>query len=112
MCECSRWKHVGEAVRQIEREVILGNGSAQDGRELITALTQRMGEARAKHPWPDHAYGQYQALGVIGAEYHELEHAVEYETQERMRDEALDIAVTALRFWLGEHEVEDGTADA
>ena len=45
------------------------------------------------------------ALGVIGGEYRELVHAVEHETPERIRDEALDVAVTALRLWLGEHKV-------
>ena len=34
----------------------------------------------------------------------ELVHAVEHESPERIRDEALDVAVTALRLWLGEHE--------
>ena len=42
------------------------------------------------------------ALGVIGAEYEELVRAVERETPERVRDEALDVAVTALRLWAGE----------
>lgn len=107
MYEC-RWKHVGEIVNQLEAEIILGNGSAEAGRVLIAALAKRMKEAREKHPWPDHAYGKYHALGVIGAEYHELEKAVEYESAERMADEALDVAVTALRLWCGEHEVEDG----
>ena len=30
--------------------------------------------------------------------------AVERETPERVRDEALDVAVTALRLWAGEQE--------
>ena len=102
----SKWTHAGESVDRLEAELIIGNGSAQAGRDLIMALAKRMGEARAKHPWPEHAYGKYQALGVIGAEYRELEHAVEKETPERMADEALDTAVTALRFWCGEYEVE------
>lgn len=45
---------------------------------------------------------------LSGGEYRELEKAVEYESAERMADEALDVAVTALRLWCGEHEVEDG----
>ena len=48
------------------------------------------------------AEGKYHALGVIGAEYEELVRAVERETPERVRDEALDVAVTALRLWAGE----------
>ena len=51
------------------------------------------------------AEGKYHALGVIGEEYRELVYAVEHETPERIRDEALDVAVTALRLWLGEHKV-------
>ncbi len=97
----STWKHMGESVDRLEAEMLIGNGSLQDGRNLITALAKRMGEARGKHPV--FAEGKYHALGVVGAEYHELEHAVEYETPERIRDEALDVAVTALRLWLGEH---------
>ena len=34
-----------------------------------------------------------------------VSYAVEHETPERIRDEALDVAVTALRLWLGEHKV-------
>ena len=74
----------------------------QAGHGLITALAKRMGEARGKHPV--FAEGRYHALGVIGEEYRELVHAVEHESPERIRDEALDVAVTALRLWLGEHE--------
>ena len=36
--------------------------------------------------------------------YRELVHAVEHESPERIRDEDLDVAVTALRLWMGEHE--------
>lgn len=97
-------------MNQFEAEIILGNGSVQAGRDLIAALARRMGEAREKHSV--FAEGEYHALGVIGAEYLELEKAVEYESPERMADEALDVAVTALRLWAGEHEVEHGTADA
>lgn len=71
------------------------------GEQALVALMQRLSEARGKHPV--FAEGKYHALGVVGAEYHELEHAAEYETPERIRDEALDVAVMALRLWLGEH---------
>ena len=81
------WRKVEDVVELMEAELILGNGSVQAGRGLMAALAKRMGEAREKHPWPEHADGKYQALGV-----------------ERMRDEALDVAVTALRMWAGEHE--------
>ena len=98
------WRKVEDVVELMEAELILGNGSVQAGCGLMAALAKRMGEAREKHPWPEHADGKYQALGVVGEEYHELVIAVEKETPERMRDEALDVAVTALRMWAGEHE--------
>ena len=71
--------------------------------QALAALMQRLSEARGKHPV--FAEGKYHALGVIGEEYRELVYAVEHETPERIRDEALDVAVTALRLWLGEHKV-------
>lgn len=73
------------------------------GEQALVALMQRLSEARGKHPV--FAEGKYHALGVIGEEYRELVHAVEHETPERICDEALDVAVTALRLWLGEHKV-------
>lgn len=96
------WRKAGEIVDTLEAELILGKGSVQAGHGLIAALAKRMGEARGKHPV--FAEGRYHALGVIGEEYRELVHAVEHESPERIRDEALDVAVTALRLWLGEHE--------
>lgn len=62
------------------------------GEQALAALMQRLSEARGKHP-------------VFAEEYRELVYAVEHETPERIRDEALDVAVTALRLWLGEHKV-------
>ena len=98
------WRKVEDVVELMEAAVLLGNGGQRGGAVMIAALARRMGEAREKHPWPEHADGKYQALGVVGEEYHELVIAVEKETPERMRDEALDVAVTALRMWAGEHE--------
>lgn len=85
------WRKAGEIVEMLEAELILGNGSVRSGRGLTAALAKRMGEAREKHPV--FAEGEYHALGVIGEEY-----------RERIRDEDLDVAVTALRLWMGEHE--------
>ena len=96
------WRKAGEIVEMLEAELILGNGSVRSGRGLTAALAKRMGEAREKHPV--FAEGKYHALGVIGEEYRELVHAVEHESPERIRDEALDVAVMALRLWMGEHE--------
>ena len=84
----------------MEAAVLLGNGGQRDGMAIIAALARRMAEARKKHPV--FAEGKYHALGVIGAEYEELVRAVERETPERVRGEALDVAVTALRLWAGE----------
>lgn len=96
------WMYVGDIVNQLEMELIIGNGSAAAGHRLIEDIARRMAEARQKHPV--FAEGKYHALGVIGAEYEELTRSVERETPERMKDEALDVAVTALRMWAGEHE--------
>lgn len=96
------WRRVGDVVELMEAAVLLGNGGQRGGAAMIAALARRMEEARKKHPV--FAEGKYHALGVIGAEYEELVRAVERETPERIRDEALDVAVTALRLWLGEHE--------
>ena len=82
---------------------ILGNGNFDKGKELIEALALHMQHARKKHP--RFAEGKFHALGVIHAEYRELEHAVTRgEGKDRERDEALDTATTALRFFIGEHE--------
>lgn len=97
------WMYVGDIVNQLEMELIIGNGSAAAGHRLIEDIARRVSEARRKHPV--FAEGKYHALGVIGEEYRELVHAVEHETPERICDEALDVAVTALRLWLGEHKV-------
>ena len=97
------WRKVEDVVELMEAELILGNGSVQAGRGLMAALAKRMGEAREKQPWPEHADGKYQALGVVGGEYRGLGIAVEEETPERMRDEGLDVAVPAVRMWGGGH---------
>ena len=96
------WMYVGDIVNQLEMELSIGNGSAAAGHRLIEDIARRMAEARQKHPV--FAEGKYHALDVIGAEYEELTRSVERETPERMKDEALDVAVTALRMWAGEHE--------
>ena len=96
------WRRVGDVVELMESALFFGNGGQRDGAAMIAARARRMSEARQKHPV--FAEGKYHALGVIGAEYEELVRAVERETPERIRDEALDVAVTALRLGAGEHE--------
>lgn len=79
----------------------LGNGDIGRGRRNMFALARRLEEARAKHPV--FAEGQYQAVGIIGAEFRELEYAVEQESAHRQTDEALDLACAAMRFVNREH---------
>ena len=69
--------------------------------ELFQKIEERLAHARNKHPV--FAEGKYHALGVIGEEFRELEHAVIYESDERQKDEALDVAITAIRFVQEEH---------
>jgi hypothetical protein len=76
-----------------------GNGNEKRGRAIMQAIALRLEQARDKHPL--YAEGQYHALGVIHAEFKELEHAVEHETESRQMDEALDVIATSVRF-LGE----------
>ncbi len=76
-----------------------GNGNEKRGRAIMQAIALRLEEARGKHPV--YAEGPYHALGVIHAEFKELEHAVEHETESRQMDEALDVIATSVRF-LGE----------
>lgn len=76
-----------------------GNGNESKGRAIMQAIALRLEEARGKHPV--YAEGPYHALGVIHAEFKELEHAVEHETESRQKDEALDVIATSVRF-LGE----------
>lgn len=83
--------------RRIRRA--FGNGNERIGRAIMQAIALRLEEARGKHPV--YAEGPYHALGVIHAEFKELEHAVEHETEARQKDEALDVIATSVRF-LGE----------
>lgn len=68
----------------------------------LSLLNEWLGMAREKHP--DYADGKEEACDVITEEFFEFVRAIETESAERQREEALDVAVTALRFILGEHE--------
>jgi len=70
--------------------------------QAFSALSRRLGEARMKHP--EFARNQWDAYVVIADEVLELRHAIGGESRARQRDEALDVAVTALRYVMGEHE--------
>ena len=82
---------------------LLGDGDIPKGREILFALGRRFYHARGKHPV--FAEGPYHALGVVGQEYQELVQAVERESEERQRDESLDLAVTALRNYAQEYRL-------
>lgn len=63
-------------------------------------LKNRLDQARAKHPaWDKDAHF---ALSVLRLELGELEHAINYETDARVRDEALDVAAVAIRIAEGD----------
>ena len=80
-----------------------GNGDFRRGQQVVFMLAKRLEDARQKHPL--FAAGPGRALGVIGAEFRELEYAVENESNARQMDEALDVAATAMRFVNGEHRL-------
>ena len=84
---------------------LLGDGDIPKGREILFALGRRFYHARGKHPV--FAEGPYHALGEVGKEYQELVQAVEHESEERQRDESLDLAVTALRNYAQEYKIQN-----
>ena len=78
-----------------------GDGDRLAGELLLNDVAERLHVAREKHSWG--GLDAEAASDVIGEEWAELCHAVEHESRARQRDEALDVAVTALRFAAGEH---------
>lgn len=68
--------------------------------ETLFDVEDRLRWARTKHP--RYADNPREALSVIRAEVDELEQAVRYETEQRIRDEALDVAATVLRLLEGD----------
>lgn len=70
--------------------------------QALSRLMLRLGHARAKHP--TFARNVYEAGEVIDAEMQELKQAIGCESRQRQIDEALDVAATAMRFVMGEHE--------
>ena len=82
----------------------LGNGDEETASALLTVICVRLEQAREKHPV--FAEGSFHALGVIESEFHELEYAIEHESEERQKDEALDVIATCIRFLCDEHKQE------
>ena len=72
--------------------------------KLFQNIAARVEHAREKHPV--FAEGSFHALGVIESEFHELEYAIEHESEERQKDEALDVIATCIRFLCDEHKQE------
>ena len=72
--------------------------------KLFQEIAGRVGHARQKHPL--FAEGKFHALGVIENEFRELEYAIEHESEDRQRDEALDVIATCIRFLCRDHEAE------
>lgn len=72
--------------------------------KLFQNIAARVEHAREKHPV--FAEGSFHALGVIESEFHELEYSIEHESEDRQRDEALDVIATCFRFLCGEHKQE------
>lgn len=89
---------------EIENEFlkIIGNGSAENGKNVILKIAQRLKEAREKHPvWEK---SDTYAMSVIEREFEELLEAYIYESEARQMDEALDVIATTIRFINQEHK--------
>lgn len=79
--------------------------SKPESRDLLRVQTlddieERLRYARRVHP--HHADDLLGSLAAIREEVDELEQAIRHETPERVRDEALDVAVTVIRLLEGE----------
>lgn len=97
---------MGDALRDA-MEMPQGMDVEQELKPLVSALADRLRYARRKHDWPttDTDYrAQFYALDALRIELNELEEAaVNGEGRAREKDEALDVIVVAVRFWLGDH---------
>ena len=72
--------------------------------QILDRICERVKWARTKHAGEWEGQGPYYALGVIGDEFAEFEHAVLSESVERQEDEALDVIATCIRFLAREYE--------
>lgn len=73
---------------------------AGDSKAFFMRMRDAVYAARRKHPI--YARDIRDALGVIEEECRELRHAVNFESNERVVEEAWDVAVTCIRLILGE----------
>lgn len=70
--------------------------------KIFSVLAHALAVARKKHPV--FADGAQDGWDVIEGELLELQEAIIRETEQRQFEEAIDVAVTAIRFALGEHK--------
>lgn len=70
--------------------------------ETFSFLAYRLEVARQKHP--NFADNAADAWDAIESELLELYEAINHESEDRQFDEAVDVAVTAIRFILGEYK--------
>lgn len=82
---------------------IIGNGSAENGKNVILKIAQRLKEAREKHPVWEKSVAY--AMSVIQNEFYELWYAYNSESEARQVDEALDVIATTIRFINQEHKI-------
>ena len=80
----------------------IGNGNTENTVRIFGDICRRVTDARQKHPV--FSEGAFHALGVIEAEFRELEYAIEHESVDRQMDEALDVVATCIRFLNREYE--------
>lgn len=83
--------------------ITLGNGSEVNGFIVVAAIAGRMESARMKHPV--FAESRKAALKAVRDEFIEFSRAADHEDEELQMDEALDLIVTAIRYYNGEHNV-------
>lgn len=82
--------------------VILSQGDYMSDIKIFSVLAHALVVARKKHPV--FADGAVDGWDVIEDELIELHNAIHHETEQRQFEEAIDVAVTAIRFALGEHK--------
>lgn len=86
---------------------VLGGGDVDAGAAVLSALARAVCLAREKHP--EFAEGFDDACGVIRRECEELREAVfSCEPAWRVKAEAMDVAATALRLWMGDVDCRGG----
>ena len=81
---------IGNCQRASSKEAALENG-----RYIIDKIATRMYIARTRHP-------DFGGASCVISEIGEFLYALDHETEERAKDEALDIIVTCIRFILDE----------